>query len=302
MFRKKYPSDWHKLRRTRPFFRNLVLFLVLSLSGRSEAEVLAPSRVVSLNVCTDQLAMLVAAPGQLVAVSHLAREPQSSAMVNEAYAFPATTGTAEDVFRLKPDLVLAGVYTTPIALDLLERLHIRVERFESAWRVEAVSADLRRMGRLLGQVAKAEALARSVERRLADLMADTDNHPPIRAVFLDANSYTAGIRTLMHSLMTVAGLSNVAVERGLVNTTRLSLEDLVLAKPQLVLVPERYHRPSQGEAILDHPAVRRLTGHPLTAQISGAAAACATPASITTAEQLAAARRTLRQASGRQHE
>ena len=34
----------------------------------------APARVVSMNLCTDQLAMMLAAPGQLVSVSHLATE------------------------------------------------------------------------------------------------------------------------------------------------------------------------------------------------------------------------------------
>ena len=33
-----------------------------------------PQRVVSMNLCTDQLAMLIARPGQLHSVSHLASD------------------------------------------------------------------------------------------------------------------------------------------------------------------------------------------------------------------------------------
>src|SRR5690606_19064584 len=42
-----------------------------------------PARVVSINVCTDQYAMLIAGEGQLHSVSHLAADPYSSAMVEE---------------------------------------------------------------------------------------------------------------------------------------------------------------------------------------------------------------------------
>jgi len=253
----------------------------------------APVRVVSLNVCTDQLAMLVAAPGQLAAVSHLAREPQQSALVEEARAYPITTGHAEDVFRLAPDLVLAGIHTTPETVRLLQRLGVRVERFESATAVEAVAIGVRRMGRLLGREERAERLAAAVERRLAAVAADRPERPRIGAVFLDANSYTAGSGTLMHAVIQAAGLRNIAAELGLARTARLPLEALVLAHPGLLLVPQRYGHPSMGEAVLDHPAVRALVADRHRAVISGAESTCATPATITAVERLAALRRRL---------
>ena len=42
--------------------------------------VAAPRRVVSMNLCTDQVAMLLAAPGQLISVSDLAQDPRMSPM------------------------------------------------------------------------------------------------------------------------------------------------------------------------------------------------------------------------------
>ncbi len=66
-----------------------------------------PMRVVSINLCTDQLAMMLAAPGQLVSVSHLATEEQSSSMVDEARAYPANRGQVEQVFLMQRSLLLA---------------------------------------------------------------------------------------------------------------------------------------------------------------------------------------------------
>ncbi|WP_354002086.1 hypothetical protein [Pseudotabrizicola sediminis] len=57
----------------------------------------SPQRVVSINLCTDQLAMLLAEPGQLISVSFLAQDPRSSVMVDEALACPANRALAEEV-------------------------------------------------------------------------------------------------------------------------------------------------------------------------------------------------------------
>ena len=234
----------------------LVAALLALACSMAVAAAAAPERVVSVNVCTDQLAMLVAGPGQLIAVSHLAGDPHSSAMPEEAAGYAVTNGQAEAVFRLRPDLVLAGTYTTPVTVRLLERLGVRVERFASATAIPEIAGDLRRMGALLGREAKAERLARRVERRVAALQAAADAGKRPRAAFLDANSYTAGHGTLLHSMIEAAGMRNIAAERGLRHTAPLPLETLVLAQPDLLLVAQRYATPSMGEAVLEHPAVR----------------------------------------------
>ena len=89
----------------------------------------APGRVVSLNVCTDQLALLLGAPGQLVSVSRLAHDPRSSAMAGAARAIPANGASAEEGVLLRPDLVVAGSYTARATVEMLLRLGYRVERF-----------------------------------------------------------------------------------------------------------------------------------------------------------------------------
>ena len=52
----------------------------------------APRRVVSMNLCTDQLAMLVAGEGQLLSVSPLSADPRGSAMADVAAGYPLNHG------------------------------------------------------------------------------------------------------------------------------------------------------------------------------------------------------------------
>jgi iron complex transport system substrate-binding protein len=80
-----------------------------------------------MNVCTDQLAMLIAGEGQLHSVSALASDPRTSAMAGEARAFPANHALAEEIFLMQPDLVLAGTFSARATVGLLRRLGFRVE-------------------------------------------------------------------------------------------------------------------------------------------------------------------------------
>ena len=58
------------------------LAVMLALAGPVAAQ--PPQRVVSMNLCTDQLAMMLAGPGQLISVSHLGHDPAVSPMAAQA--------------------------------------------------------------------------------------------------------------------------------------------------------------------------------------------------------------------------
>jgi iron complex transport system substrate-binding protein len=101
----------------------------LALAGHVPASAEAPSRVVSMNLCTDQLALLIAAPGQIVSLSHHASNPEMSVLADLARAYPANHGRAEELYVLGPDLVLADVWSSPATLSMLRRLGVEVVQF-----------------------------------------------------------------------------------------------------------------------------------------------------------------------------
>lgn len=247
-----------------------------------------PERVVSINLCTDQLAMMLAAPGQLVSVSALAREPQSSAMVAEAMRYPVNRGQAEEVFLLDPDLVLAGSYTTPATVDMLRRLGIPVVTLPPATSLDAVSDQIAQVGAALGRAAAADRLAADFEARRARLRAALAERP--RAALYYANGYTAGDSSLAGEILVAAGFENVATEAGLAQGGALALERLVMLAPELVVEGARYPGASRGEALLAHPA---LDGLRRAGARTGGDWACGTPHVLRAIEELAAIRETL---------
>ena len=97
------------------FILSLLFVSPVSFSG-------PPTRVVSINLCSDQLLLMLARPGQIASVSRLALEPNSSYMASEAARYPVNDAKLEQLLLLEPDLILAEGFTSPSFVRLLKHL------------------------------------------------------------------------------------------------------------------------------------------------------------------------------------
>lgn len=218
------------------------------------AALAAPARVVSMNVCTDQMAMLVAADGQLRSVTHLAADPQTSAMVDEARAFPVNHGLAEEIFLMKPDLVLAGTYTASATVNLLQNLGIRVELFDPVNTFADVREQIGRVGKLLGREERAAEVVAELDSGLKELATSSSG---VTALGWSSNSYATGAGTFTDEVMNAAGLTNIAALEGIRGGARVPLETLLASKPNLIVTgSETYTRPAMAQDNFIHPAFR----------------------------------------------
>jgi iron complex transport system substrate-binding protein len=244
----------------------------------------APGRVVSMNLCTDQLALMLAAPGQLISVSALATDPLSSALHREAATYPVNHGGAEEIYLLDPDLVLAGVWSDPATVAMLRRLGVEVVQLPVADRLEEVPDRVAEMGALLGREAEAAALIRRFETDLARL-AGAPEGP--RAAFFYPNGYTLGTDALGHEVLSHAGFTHIVDELGRDASGRVALELLLLAAPDLVISTGAYPGASRSEEVLSHPVLRMLTAARMT---SGPDWVCGTPRVVDALADLARTR------------
>lgn len=263
-----------------------------------------PGRVVSMNLCTDQLAMQLAAPGQLVSVSSMARDARVSAMAAAARRWPVNYGRAEEIYLQRPDLVLAGRYTAPDTVAMLRRLGVRVAVFDQARALSDVRANIMRMGRLLARSQAAADLLAAFDARLARLRPPDGAQRP-RAVLYYANGYTLGDATLAGQILHAAGFENAARTdpedgggHGYGVGGWLPLERLAMLDPDLVITATRYPGASRAEAILDHPVVRAFRRRGRVAVHSGRDWVCGTPHVLDAIAALAGARRSLTAGGG----
>lgn len=275
MPRSRGRCSWGFVHRSELWREAVVALAAALLIGTSAAA--QPQRVVSMNLCTDQLALMLADPGQLISVTYLVHDPNSSPMVAEARGLPANRGLAEDIVMLRPDLVVAGMYSTVATVALLERLGVPVVRFEPENSLDDVPASLRRMGALLGHQDRAEALVAQFQTdraRLADLVAAL---PPERAALWYARGFTGRRTSLAGDILAAAGFGNIAEELGLTRGGMLALESLLLAAPDHLVLGRRWPGQSQAQALLDHPALRGLPAHARGTPMADRDWVCGTP-------------------------
>lgn len=258
--------------------RIIAKLAALALAGAAwTAPALAdrPARVVSINLCTDQLALMLADPDQLVSVSHLAQNPDASTMAEAAQAFPTNGSGAEEVYLLKPDLVLAGTFNSPATLSILRNLGIEVAVFPPAYSMQDVRDILGGIGSALGQQDKTDAVLAKFDADLAGLSDAPLNGPRVALSYV--NNYTSGDKTLAHEILTIAGFRNVASEVGISGPGKIPLEQLILLEPDIIITGRGYPGQSRAEDNLSHPALRALPDTLIAGELTDRDWACGTP-------------------------
>jgi iron complex transport system substrate-binding protein len=244
-----------------------------------------------MNLCTDQLAMLVAEEDQLISVSALAADPLNSAMADQAARYPLNHGRAEEIHLLDPDLVVTGRFHAGPTVDLLRRLGIPVVVFDPANSLEAIRGNIARMGEVLGQPGRAAEIVRAFDRRLA-MLEEPVMRPP-RAALYFPNGYTRGEQTLLGDIVRTAGFANIASDAGVRTGAHMPLERLVLAEPDVIITGSRHDGKSRSETILEHPALAAAAGWERGHELTTSDWVCGTPQALAAVERIGALRGTL---------
>lgn len=228
--------------------RAFASFLAISLALAAPAAA-APQRVVSLNLCTDELVLLLAAPGQIASVTHLAQDPAETPLWREGRRHRRNDGSLLAAAALRPDLIVTMGGGARDRLRIAERLGIATLDVPFAMTLDDVAANIRLVAHALGRVAAGEALV----GRLARLRASAPS-PGIDAIWLGGGGRTVAPDSLDGQWLALAGLRQRAL-RG----DRVSLETLI-ARPPSVLVRSDYRsgQYSGQQRWLSHSAAARV--------------------------------------------
>lgn len=294
-------SKWIKLV-TRCFLSPAVLILSTLAIGSTSAEAIdssvieSPVQVVSINLCTDQLVLLLAEKEQILALSTLSRDAAGSYFHELTHDTKQAAAFAEDFVSLQPDVVVTGPYTSRYTLKLLDELGVRVETLPIANSIDEMLANIQRMGELLGQADRAtstiDALKQKLEKLDARVLLSPGKRP--RALVYEANGYTVGEGTLRGEVISRAGWHNVADDMGIEAYGVLGLENLIKLKPQaLIESPYASDSYSRGQSLAQHPAIRASGLNPAIIPVPSNQTICAGPWTVDIIEQLVEARETL---------
>jgi iron complex transport system substrate-binding protein len=220
----------------------------LALAGAAEA---APRRVASLNLCTDELLLMLADPAQVVSVTHLAQQPAETGLWREARRYRRNDGSLVSVVGFRPDLVLTMGGGARDRGRIAGRLGLRIVDLPFPQSLADIERSVRTISSVLGrETAGAAVLARIGRLKAARPAASADT------IWLGGGGRTWPATSLAAQWMALAGLRQRAV-RG----DRVSLEQLLVSPPSVLLRSDyRNGQYSAEQKWLSHPLARRARG------------------------------------------
>jgi len=218
-----------------------------------------PQRIVSINLCSDELLIALADPDQIASLSIYATDPVLSYFADKAKAFRHDAGEAETAIDLDPDMVIAGRYTKRASRDMLSALGYRVELLDPARSIDDSIAQIRQVASLVGHPERGERLVEEIEAARARALAAARGEPRRTAAVYQRRGYVTGSETLTGELLSAVGLVNFGGELAGKTGGFVRLESLVADPPDLLVVYDSPIAPEdQGEALLVHPALTTL--------------------------------------------
>jgi iron complex transport system substrate-binding protein len=232
--------------------------LTLTAGVVTQTRAADPPRVVSINLCTDQLLMTLADPAQILGLSPYSRDAARSWAAAEAEKYRRLSGEAEDVLILGPDIVVASRYTKRATRELLRQHGMRVAEFDIAKSISDVREQIRRMGDRVGHPDRAQAQVARLDAAIARAR-EAAARKPYRVLALSRRGWVSGNDSVTSALLSITGLSNAASGLDISSGGFAKLETIVADRPDFILISDdRDVADDEGSALLLHPALEKL--------------------------------------------
>jgi iron complex transport system substrate-binding protein len=216
-----------------------------------------PQHVMSLSMCTDDLLLELLPPERIASITYYSRDPSNSYQWPQAAKVRANTGTIEEVLAEKPDLVLAGTYTTPAARSLLKKLDLPLLEVPPAVDFDEIRAVTRQVAHVLRRDAVGEALIAKMDVTLQGLAASKPLQN-IRVAAWGEGGSIPGKGTMFDSILRAAGAVNVAASLDSAYTS-FDVEQLLVARPDVLAYASHItDTPGLNTELAQHPLILKL--------------------------------------------
>ncbi len=215
--------------------------LLYQQSGFSEhAGTRPPSRIVSLDLCTDWMLLKYANRSQVLAFSPLLYRYPVDWVDDD---LPVHDGSLEVIMELQPDLVLTGEYNAIILRKRLQQLGMKVDIMELPDSLQAIQQYTKHFHSVVNNNIPTAITLQQFEYKKRTLL------------LLGANGIGTGTGTLENDVIVKSGWSNYVQQKGYVN---LDLEQLVSNPPDAVLWSTPVSN-SLANLFAEHPVLSKLT-------------------------------------------
>lgn len=240
-----------------------------------------PKRIVSINLCADQLVLALADRDQIAGLTRNAADPEMSGEAAKARGLPIFRNSAEQLLGTDPDLVIGMPARRSAAMRALSGEKFAILDLETADTIDAIYDSIRQTAVAVGHPERGEAMVAKMQADLAKIGRPGGGKV---AAYYQRRGFMTGTGTLIDELMQRVGLVNLAGKLGKPPLSQMSLEEMVAAQPDYLIVESATdHVRDQGTEMLHHPA---LAGIPRIS-IPQAWTVCGSPAYVQAAQGMA---------------
>jgi iron complex transport system substrate-binding protein len=224
--------------------------------GPSAKAVVVPQRIVSINLCADQLVLALADRDQIAGLTHNATDPAMSGEAAAARGLPLLSNSAEQILAIEPDLIVGMPASRSAALAALPSQTYPLLDLDTTNTLDEIYTSIRQTASAVGHPERGDALIARMEREIAGLPKPGEGRV---AAYYQRRGYMTGTGTLIDELMTRVGLINLAGKLGKPPLSQLSLEEMVAAEPDFLIVESATDKVTdQGSEMLHHPALKDI--------------------------------------------
>lgn len=236
--------------------RKYCFALAALILAATSASATPPRRIVSLNLCADQLVLALADRSQIAGLTRNAANAEMSAQAARARGLRILGTSAEEILEIRPDLVVGMPARRNSAIGAIKGQQYRMVDLKSADTVDDIYAAIRNVADAVGHPDRGEAMIAQMRRDLAAI-------PRVGrgkvAAYYQRRGYLTGTGTLIDDLMQRVGLVNLASRLGKPVLSQVRLEELVAAQPDYIIIESATERVTDlGTEMLHHPSLRNI--------------------------------------------
>jgi iron complex transport system substrate-binding protein len=203
-----------------------------------------PERIVSLSPSYDEIVCALVDEKRIAGVSKFSRDEAASYVADVARRINVFVDrNAEQIVSLRPDLVVAARYTKIDLKGLLAEARIPLIVTTDFRNFADIEANLRLIGKAVGEETRADTVVGEMRRRLAEARSRLHSERAgLRALYLASGNFSAGSGTSIHEILVAAGLKNAAAEAGVKGHVKLAPEQITQIDPDVILIATGYER------------------------------------------------------------
>ncbi len=213
-------------------------------------------RIASASLIADRVLLDLAEPARVVAHTRYAQ----ALPIGHRFADRPTLDAHDDperVLALKPDLLIASDLVAPSFAARLREHGVQVFVLPPAQGLATLLPDIRVIGALLGEPARAARYADALAGRMRKVAANlAPNAARPRALYLSSYGgrlFAAARQTSYHDAITHAGLRDAAAERDLTGWPELTGEQVLTLDPDVLIT-----RTGMSAVLCRHPGLAEL--------------------------------------------